>query len=96
MATLSYRERKALPNSAYAVVQEVSEEKAKTLPSAHTTKIGNKWFYRRFPVQDKAHQRNALRRAAQDNTKGSSALKASVKKIARKKLYGSSKAKKMG
>ena len=68
MAKLTYKQRKALPTSDFAVVQK---EDGKTR--------------RRFPINDKAHARNALARLPQ--AKGlSTSEKAAVKRKAYKKL----------
>ena len=68
MAKLTYKQRKALPTSDFAVVQK---KKGKTI--------------KRFPINDKAHARNALARLPQ--AKGLSAKeKSDIRAKADKKL----------
>jgi hypothetical protein len=75
MAKLTYGQRKKMPKKSFAVVQ------------TKKTKSGKKKTVKRFPVNDKAHARNALARLPQ--AKGlSTDEKKAVKNKANKKIYG--------
>lgn len=76
MVKLTYKKRKSLPSSDFAVIQT---EKSK--------KTGKSKKVRRFPINDKAHARNALARLPQ--AKGlDQEEKDAIKKKAKRKLYG--------
>lgn len=75
MAKLTYAQRKKMPKKSFAVVEK------KTTPS------GKKKTVKRFPINDKAHARNALARLSQAHGL-TSAQKSAIKAKAHKKLYG--------
>jgi len=75
MAKLTYSQRKKMPKSDFAVVQKEKSASGKTTER------------KRFPLNDKAHARNALARLPQ--AKGlSSTEKQAIKNKAHKELYG--------
>lgn len=87
MAKLTYQERKSMPKSKFALVE------TKRVKNKKTGKMETKEI-KRFPINDKAHARNALARIPV--AKGlDSGEKKMIKDKAENKLYGTSNPKKI-
>lgn len=87
MAKLTSTQRKSMPKSKFALVE------TKRVKNKKTGKMETKEI-KRFPINDKAHARNALARIPV--AKGlSGSEKKEVKTKAEKKLYGTSSPKKI-